>query len=132
MEISNRPLSPHLQIYKPQLTAVLSILHRLTGVVLVVGTIPFVYWLLALAAGADSFASAQAFFGSILGQVILFPWVLALFYHLCNGIRHLFWDMGVGFELKALYTSGTAVLVAAFGLTLLAFIAAYAMRGGAG
>lgn len=132
MEITGRPLSPHLQIYKPQLTSVLSILHRVTGVVLVLGSIPFVYWLAALAGGADSFANAQALFGSVAGQVILFPWVFALFYHLCNGIRHLFWDMGLGFELKALYTSGTAVLVAALGLTLLAFIGGYVMRGGAG
>jgi len=132
MEITNRPLSPHLQIYKPQLTSTLSILHRVTGVALVIGTIPFVYWLAALAGGAESFANAQAFFGSVIGQIILFPWVFALFYHLCNGIRHLFWDIGLGFELKTLYTTGTVVLVAAFGLTLLAYIAAYAMRGGAG
>lgn len=132
MEITNRPLSPHLQIYKPQLTAVLSILHRVTGVILVVGTIPFVYWLVALAGGAESFASAQALFGSVVGQAILFPWVFAFFYHLCNGIRHLFWDAGLGFELKTLYTSGTVVVVAAVGLTLLAFIAAYAIGGGAG
>jgi succinate dehydrogenase / fumarate reductase cytochrome b subunit len=132
MEITDRPLSPHLQIYKPQLTSVLSILHRVTGVVLVLGTIPFVYWLVALAGGADSFANAQALFGSVAGQIILFPWVFALFYHLCNGIRHLFWDMGLGFELKTLYTSGTAVVVAALGLTLLAFIAGNAISGGAG
>nr|MBS0020930.1 succinate dehydrogenase, cytochrome b556 subunit [Gammaproteobacteria bacterium] len=132
MEITNRPLSPHLQIYKPQLTSVLSILHRLTGVALVVGTIPFVYWLGALAAGPESFANAQALFGSVVGQIILIPWVFALFYHLCNGVRHLFWDVGLGFELKSIYTSGTIVLVAALGLTLLAYIAAYTMRGGAG
>lgn len=132
MEITNRPLSPHLQIYKPQLTSVLSIVHRLTGVALVVGTLPFVYWLVALAGGSDSFASAQALFGSVVGQLILLPWVFALFYHLCNGIRHLFWDIGLGFELKTLYSSGTAVLMVSIGLTALAYVAAYAMRGGAG
>lgn len=132
MEITNRPLSPHLQIYKPQVTSVLSILHRLTGVALVIGTIPFVYWLAALAGGADSYATAQALFGSVLGQILLFLWVFSLFYHLCNGIRHLFWDMGLGFELKTLHTSGTIVMVAAVALTLVAFIAGYAMRGGAG
>lgn len=132
MEITNRPLSPHLQIYKPQVTSVLSILHRLTGVALVIGTIPFVYWLAALAGGADSYATAQALFGSVVGQILLFLWVFSLFYHLCNGIRHLFWDMGLGFELKTLYTSGTIVMVAAVALTLVAFIAGYAMRGGAG
>lgn len=132
MEITNRPLSPHLQIYKPQVTSVLSILHRLTGVALVIGTIPFVYWLAALAGGADSYATAQALFGSVVGQILLFLWVFSLFYHLCNGIRHLFWDMGLGFELKTLHTSGTIVMVAAVALTLVAFIAGYAMRGGAG
>lgn len=132
MEITNRPLSPHLQIYKPQVTSVLSILHRLTGVALVMGTIPFVYWLAALAGGADSYATAQALFGSVVGQILLFLWVFSLFYHLCNGIRHLFWDMGLGFELKTLHTSGTIVMVAAVALTLVAFIAGYAMRGGAG
>ena len=130
MEITNRPLSPHLQVYKPQLTSVLSIFHRATGVFLVVGTLLLVYWLLALAAGPEAYASAQGFLGSNLGRVILFPWVFALFYHLCNGIRHLFWDAGMGFEIKTLYASGVAVIAASAVITLLAFVAAYAMRGG--
>ena len=128
---SNRPLSPHLQIYKPQLTAVLSIAHRGSGIFLVIGTLLLVYWLTALAQGPDSYAQAQAFFGSILGRLILLPWVFALFYHLCNGIRHLFWDMGVGYEITTIYTSGKIVIVAAAVLTLIAFAMAYAMRGGA-
>jgi len=128
---SDRPLSPHLQIYKPQLTSFLSIAHRASGVFLVIGTLLLVYWLTALAGGAESYAQAQAFFGSILGRLILFPWVFALFYHLCNGIRHLFWDMGAGFELSSVYASGKLVVVAAVALTLIAFGMAYAMRGGA-
>ena len=127
---SNRPLSPHLQIYKPQLTAVLSIAHRGSGIFLVIGTLFLVYWLTALALGPDSYAQAQAFFGSILGRLILLPWVFALFYHLCNGIRHLLWDMGVGYEITTVYTSGKIVVVAATVLTLIAFAMAYAMRGG--
>jgi len=127
---TDRPLSPHLQVYKPQLTATLSILHRASGVFLALGTIPLVYWLMALAGGAESYARAQEFFGSILGRVILFPWVFALFYHLCNGIRHLFWDMGVGFEIETVYASGKLVVVAAVALTLIAFGMAYAMQGG--
>ena len=131
MENSNRPLSPHLQIYKPQLTAVLSIAHRASGVFLVVGTLLLVYWLMALAQGPESYAQAQAFFGSLFGRLLLFPWVFALFYHLCNGIRHLFWDMGVGFEIDTVYASGKIVVVAAVALTLIAFTMAYVMRGGA-
>lgn len=128
---SNRPLSPHLEIYKPQLTAILSIFHRASGVFLVIGTLLLVYWLTALAQGPESYAQAQALFGSMLGRLILFPWVFALFYHLCNGIRHLFWDMGFGYEITTVYTSGKIVVAAATVLTLIAFGMAYAMRGGA-
>jgi succinate dehydrogenase / fumarate reductase, cytochrome b subunit len=127
---SDRPLSPHLQIYKPQLTATLSIFHRATGVFLVIGTLLLVYWLTSLAGGAESYAQAHAFFGSIFGRVILLPWVFALFYHLCNGIRHLFWDMGVGFEISTVYASGKLVVVAAVALTLATFAMAYTMQGG--
>ncbi|MDP7539291.1 MAG: succinate dehydrogenase, cytochrome b556 subunit, partial [Alphaproteobacteria bacterium] len=78
----------------------------------------------------ECFASAQAFIGSVIGRVLLLSWVWALFYHLCNGIRHLFWDAGVGYELTALYRSGWAVVVVSAGLTLLAFVVGYASRGG--
>ena len=128
---SNRPLSPHLQIYKPQLTAVLSIAHRASGVFLVMGTFLLVYWLMALAQGPEAYAQAQVFFGSLFGRLLLFPWVFALFYHLCNGIRHLFWDMGIGFEIDTVYASGKIVVVAATALTLIAFTMAYVIRGGA-
>jgi len=127
---SNRPLSPHLQVYKPQLTAVLSILHRATGVFLAIGTLLLVYWLMALAQGESSYLQARAFFGSPIGTLILLPWIFALFYHLCNGIRHLFWDMGVGFEIKTVYASGTLVVIVAILLTLIAYGVAYVMQGG--
>jgi succinate dehydrogenase / fumarate reductase cytochrome b subunit len=91
MSSAKRPLSPHLQVYRPQLTSVLSIMHRLTGVGLSVGTLLLVYWLAAAAAGPDSFAAAQDFVGSFLGRLLLFGWTVSLFFHLCNGIRHLFW-----------------------------------------
>ncbi len=130
MSRAERPLSPHLQVYRLQLTSVLSILHRVTGVVLGVGTLFLVWWLAAAAVGPGCFASAQAFIGSVIGRVLLLSWVWALFYHLCNGIRHLFWDAGVGYELTALYRSGWAVVVVSAGLTLLAFVVGYASRGG--
>jgi len=125
----NRPVSPHLQVYKPQLTSVLSILHRATGVALSVGTLLLVYWLIATASGPGAFASAQGVIGSWLGRFLLFGWTFALFFHLANGLRHLCWDAGWGFELKTVYATGwIAVVVAAF-LTLVSFIAGYAAMG---
>ena len=131
MPSPERPLSPHLQVYRWQLTSVLSILHRASGIALSVGTLLLVYWLIAAAAGPESFATAQGFIGSILGRILLLGWSWALFYHLCNGIRHLFWDAGHGFDLKTVYTSGWTVVGASVVLTLIAWIAGYAARGGA-
>lgn len=125
----HRPLSPHLQVYRPQLTSVLSILHRLTGLALGVGTLLLVWWLAAAAAGPEAFDAVQAFNGSWLGRILLLGWTFALFYHLCNGLRHLAWDMGWGFELSSAYRSGWAVVVGAGVLTLIAWIAGYAARG---
>ena len=121
MASHDRPLSPHLQVYKPQLTSVLSILHRLTGLALGVGTLLLVWWLAALAAGPEAFADARAFAGSIVGRLLLLGWSWALFYHLCNGIRHLFWDAGRGFELRAAYASGWTVVAASAALTAAAW-----------
>jgi succinate dehydrogenase / fumarate reductase, cytochrome b subunit len=128
--MTNRPLSPHLQVYRPQLTSVLSILHRITGVALAVGTILLVYWLIAAASGPEAFATANAIIGSWIGLILLFGWTFALFFHLANGIRHLFWDAGLGFELKAVYASGWTVVAAATALTLLAFVLGFALMGG--
>jgi succinate dehydrogenase / fumarate reductase cytochrome b subunit len=125
MASHDRPLSPHLQIYRWQITSVLSILHRLSGVALAVGTLVLVYWLIAAAIGVEQFATAQMLVGSVLGRLLLFGWSLALFYHLANGIRHLFWDMGAGFELATVTRSGWAVLVATLALTLAAWIGGY-------
>ncbi len=122
MSSSERPLSPHIQIYRPQLTSVLSILHRLTGVALAVGTLLLVYWLAAAALGPEAYETARGFLGSWLGMVLLFGWSLALFYHLCNGIRHLAWDAGYGFSLESTHRSGWAMLAATAALTLLAWI----------
>ncbi|MDX1711095.1 MAG: succinate dehydrogenase, cytochrome b556 subunit [Rhodovibrionaceae bacterium] len=118
----NRPLSPHLQVYQPQLTSVMSIMHRLTGIALGVGTLLLVYWLVSAAAGPQAFANAQAFIGSLLGYLLLLGWSVSLFYHLANGIRHLFWDAGYGFELESAYRSGWAVVIATAALTILAWI----------
>ena len=118
-----RPLSPHLQIYKPQLTSVLSIAHRAAGVVLSVGSIFLVWWLVAAAASDDAFDAAQAFWRSWFGVLLIFGWTYSLFFHLCNGVRHLVWDVGYGFELKQTYLSGWIVVGASAALTLVAWIA---------
>ncbi|HEX9465142.1 MAG TPA: succinate dehydrogenase, cytochrome b556 subunit [Alphaproteobacteria bacterium] len=117
-----RPLSPHLQVYRPQLTSVLSITHRATGVALAVGTLLLVWWLIAAATGPEAFAVVQSFMGSWLGLLLLLGWTASLFFHLSNGIRHLFWDAGLGFELKTTYRSGWAVVVATVVLTVLAWL----------
>ena len=126
----NRPLSPHLQVYRPQWTSVLSISHRATGVALAFGTLLLVYWLAAAASGPEAFALAQRLIGSIIGQLLLLGWTFALFYHFCNGIRHLFWDAGYGFELRNAYRSGLAVLAGSAVLTLLFWAVGYAVWGG--
>ncbi len=129
MNQTNRPLSPHLQVYRPQLTSVLSISHRATGVALGAGSVVLALWLLALAGGPDSFATASAILGSIPGKLLMFLFTYALFYHLCNGVRHLFWDAGYGFELETAYASGKAVLAASAVLTVVVWGVALAGGG---
>jgi succinate dehydrogenase / fumarate reductase, cytochrome b subunit len=126
MTFDPRPLSPHLQVYRWQLTSVLSILHRASGVALTLGTILLVWWLVAAAEGPQAYARVQWFLGSWVGRILLFGWSIALFYHLCNGLRHLWWDTGRGLELKSVYASGWAVVAATSVLTLIAWIAAIA------
>ena len=125
MTDQSRPLSPHLSVYRPQITSAMSILHRITGVALSVGTLALVWWIAAAAIGDSAFANAQAALGSWLGQILLFGWTLALFYHLFNGVRHLGWDAGYGFELPNVLRSGVAVFAIAGLLTVALWIAAY-------
>ena len=114
-----RPLSPHLQVYRPQLTSVLSITHRASGVVLTTGTIILALWLISMAIGPETFAIMAAIVGHPLGQFVLFGYSFALFYHACNGIRHLGWDIGLGLTIPYVYRSGYVVLGATFGLSLI-------------
>jgi len=129
MPAPDRPLSPHLQVYRPQMTSVLSILHRLTGVALTLGTLLLTWWLVAAAYGPDQFDTVQAAVGSWLGQLILWGFTFALFYHLGNGVRHLAWDFGWGFELGQLRASGLAMVAFAVAATVVTLIAAYAVGG---
>jgi succinate dehydrogenase / fumarate reductase, cytochrome b subunit len=116
-----RPLSPFMfpTWYRFQLTSALSILHRLTGIALGVGSILLSWWLVAVAAGGELFAATHAFIRSPIGMVLLFLWSVAFFYHLCNGIRHLAWDAGYGLELRSAYRGGYIVIAAALLLTVL-------------
>ncbi|MEX0915684.1 MAG: succinate dehydrogenase, cytochrome b556 subunit [Wenzhouxiangellaceae bacterium] len=117
MNTNQRPLSPHLQIYRPQWTSVLSILHRISGVLLSFGTVLMVVWLVALAQGEQAYQAMRAFMSSPVVLLALIGWSLALFYHLLNGIRHLLWDTGTMLELKPARASGWIVVVAALALT---------------
>ena len=127
MSTTGRPLSPHIQIYKPQITSVLSILHRVTGGFLCLGAVVFAWWVITLSLGPESFAVVRSALGSWLGRLLLFAWTFSFFFHLCNGIRHLFWDAGIGFELRTVHASGKAVVAASIAMTIAAFGLAYAM-----
>lgn len=124
MNKDNRPLSPHLQVYKPQLTSMMSIMHRATGYALAVGTLLVMWWLTAAASGLDSYMAAMDFTHSIFGKLLLLGWSFSLFYHLYNGIRHLFWDMGYLFKLKNAYAAGYAVWALALISTVVVWICA--------
>ena len=124
-----RPLSPHLQIYRRQLTSVTSILHRFTGIGLAVGLLYLVCWLTAAASGLDAFDRLQSFNGSIIGRLLLFGWTVAFFYHLLNGLRHLAWDAGFGFELPTAYKTGYAVFIGTAVLTIAAWVIGYYQMG---
>ena len=122
MNSSHRPLSPHLQVYRPQLTSVLSITHRATGIGLSFGIILLITWLVAAAAGMNYFNMVNSVVTSWFGKLVLLGFTWALFYHLCNGIRHLFWDAGFGFELSTVYKSGYVTVAGSIILTAAAWI----------
>ncbi len=126
-----RPLSPHLQIYRLPMAAIMSITHRLTGIALAFGSVLLAYWLLSVAAGPESYRAAQGFFGGVLGRLLLFVFSFSLFFHLCNGIRHLYWDTGRGFDLNTVDASGRLVLFTSIALTLVSWVVAYLVVGGA-
>ena len=116
--IDNRPLSPHLSIHKKVLTAVFSIFHRLTGIFLTLGSLLLVFWFLSISIGENFYNYFQIISSNFIFKVILFFWTLALFYHLFNGIRYLFWSFSLGMELKTVYLSGYIIAL----LTIIATI----------
>ena len=124
-----RPLSPNIQIYRPELTSVLSIGYRISGVALSFYVVGVVIWLLAAAAGPQAHSAVQALIRSWLGQIVLFTGTFAFFWHLCGGIRHLVWDTVNGFELRSIYISGWVVVVASVLLTVAAWTISLFFRG---
>lgn len=119
MATRSRPLSPHLQIYRPQLTSLLSIVHRSTGVALCAGAVALVWGIVAAAIGGDCYASFSAFASGILGRLLTVAFVFCLIYHWLNGLRHLAWDLGWGLEIERAYQTGWLVVALAPTLTLL-------------
>jgi succinate dehydrogenase / fumarate reductase cytochrome b subunit len=120
MSTRKRPLSPHLQVYKPQITTVLSISHRISGIVNSLVALGIAGLLISVAAGPQAYARFAAIAGSVPGRIALFLFTLAICYHLFNGIRHLFWDAGKGFSISNVYASGYTVIalaiLSAFGI----------------
>jgi succinate dehydrogenase / fumarate reductase cytochrome b subunit len=125
-----RPLSPHLSIYRPMLTMMMSIVHRVTGAALYVGTILLAWWLIAAASGPNRYAEVQWFMSTILGRLILFGYTWALLHHMLGGIRHLIWDTthGLGPAEREFLT--TATLVGSIGLTIVVWVIGYLVMGG--
>ena len=120
MHVHRRPLSPHLQIYRFPLTVVLSITHRLTGALLALANVALVAWLIAVASDDGSmYETLHGWFASVAGQLLLIAWSAILYFHLCNGIRHLFWDAGYGFDLRTTDLTAVAALLATAVLTAL-------------
>jgi succinate dehydrogenase / fumarate reductase, cytochrome b subunit len=119
---TNRPLSPHLQVYRLPLTGIISITHRMTGVMLSMGLVLFVYVLFAIAAGQDSYDAMQSFMSFWLFKLVYWGFIYALFFHLCHGIRHLIWDVGATFGNATLDKFAVYELIASLSLTLITFI----------
>lgn len=111
MSNTTRPVSPHLSIYRPQITSVLSIAHRITGVFLYLGLVPLITFLVTVAYFPEHYTKLYECFSSVLGMVFLFCWTLAFYYHLFNGIRHLYWDMGKGFDIPTVTKTGWFAIV---------------------
>jgi succinate dehydrogenase / fumarate reductase cytochrome b subunit len=125
MAAGNRPLSPHLQVYRWQLTMLTSILHRLSGVGLALGLLLVTWWLAAAASGPEYFDMVHGIMGSWIGRLILLGFTAALYFHLCNGIRHLLWDIGHGFEIETAKRLGYLVFSVTVLATLVTFMVGY-------
>jgi len=126
MARGDRPLSPHVSVYRWQITNTLSILHRLTGVLLSLGAVVLVGWMISVASGYEAYARVNSTLQSPIGGLMLFGWTFCFFYHLGNGVRHLVWDAGHGFEMRQVRASGWAVVAFALLLTVGFWVSALA------
>ena len=126
--ISPRPLSPHLTIFRPLITMVMSIVHRITGAALTFGMLLLAWWLMAAASGPGAFETANGFFASWFGRLVLFGFTWALLHHMLGGIRHLIWDTGAGYSAAARNGLAWATLAGSVVLTFLVWAVGYAVR----
>jgi len=127
---AERPLSPHLQIYRPMLTMMMSIAHRITGASLAVGFVLLTWWLVAVSIGPEAYACVDAFFSSLIGRLLLFLFTWALIHHMLGGIRHLIWDTGHGLDKVSIEVFAWLTLISSIVLTVLIWVVGYALRGG--
>jgi succinate dehydrogenase / fumarate reductase, cytochrome b subunit len=125
-----RPLSPHLQIYKPMLTMMMSIVHRITGIGLYVGTLILAWWFLAAGSGPNGYAKFEWFAGSIIGRLILFGYTWALIHHMLGGVRHLIWDTGRGLGPSEREWLAAANLIGSIAITVLLWVVGLLAMGG--
>jgi succinate dehydrogenase / fumarate reductase, cytochrome b subunit len=125
---AERPLSPHLQVYRPMLSMMMSIAHRITGAALFLGMILLVWWLFATSYSDASFDLVQAFFGHWFGRLVLFGFTWALIHHMLGGIRHFIWDAAKGFDLATVETLVKANLIGSIALTILLWVVAYGVK----
>ena len=126
-KLVRRPLSPHMQVYTPQITSILSIMNRVTGLAVSIGTLMLVWWLAAAATSPAAFARVQGFIASPIGLFVLFGWTASLFYHFFGGIRHLAWDAGYGYDLPQTHASGWAVVIGTLATTVLTWAVGFWM-----
>ena len=124
----SRPLSPHLQVYRPMLTMMMSIAHRITGVALYFGSILIVWWFASAAHSDGYFALVQSFFSHWFGRLLMFGFTWALFHHAIGGIRHFIWDLGRGFKLTTVENMARLNLVGGLALTILLWVIAYGVK----
>jgi succinate dehydrogenase / fumarate reductase cytochrome b subunit len=130
MTEARRPLSPHLQIYRPMLTMMMSVAHRISGVANAIGFLLLTWWLVAVSIGPEAYATVEAFFGSILGRFLLFMFSWALIHHMLGGIRHLIWDTGRGLDKVSIEIFAWATIIGSTVLTVLIWALGYWLRGG--
>ena len=128
---ARRPLSPHLQIYRPMLTMMMSIAHRISGASLAIGFILLAWWLIAVSIGPEAFATVNAFFASLFGRFLLFLFSWALIHHMLGGIRHLIWDTGRGLDLVSIEVFAWTTIIGSTVLTVALWALGYWLKGGA-